>query len=38
MVRATDGLGRTQPMNGNIWWNERGYEWNGVMRVKFRVT
>ena len=38
MVRATDALGRSQPMNGNIWWNERGYEWNGVMRVKFRVT
>jgi len=38
MVRATDALGRTQPMNGNIWWNERGYEWNGIMRVKFRVT
>ncbi|RMH57651.1 MAG: twin-arginine translocation signal domain-containing protein [Deinococcus-Thermus bacterium] len=38
MVRATDALGRTQPLNGNIWWNERGYEWNGVMRVKFTVT
>jgi DMSO/TMAO reductase YedYZ molybdopterin-dependent catalytic subunit len=38
MARATDELGRTQPMNGNVWWNERGYEWNGVMRVKFKVT
>lgn len=38
MARATDALGRTQPLNGNVWWNERGYEWNGVMRVKFRVT
>lgn len=38
MARATDAVGRTQPMNGNIWWNERGYEWNGIMRVKFRVT
>ncbi|MCS7058520.1 MAG: sulfite oxidase [Meiothermus sp.] len=38
MARATDAVGRTQPLNGNIWWNERGYEWNGVMRVKFRVT
>lgn len=38
MARATDAVGRTQPLNGNIWWNERGYEWNGVMRVKFKVT
>lgn len=38
MARATDALGRTQPLNGNVWWNERGYEWNGVMRVKFKVT
>lgn len=38
MVRATDAVGRSQPMNGNIWWNERGYEWNGIMRVKFTVT
>lgn len=38
LARATDEVGRTQPMNGNIWWNERGYEWNGVMRVKFKVT
>lgn len=38
MARATDALGRTQPLNGNVWWNQRGYEWNGVMRVKFRVT
>ncbi len=38
MVRATDAVGRTQPLDGNVWWNERGYEWNGVMRVKFKVT
>ncbi|RDI96737.1 sulfite oxidase [Meiothermus sp. QL-1] len=38
MVRATDAVGRSQPLNGNIWWNERGYEWNGVMRVRFTVT
>ncbi len=38
MARAWDALGRSQPLNGNIAWNERGYEWNGVMRVRFTVT
>ncbi|TBH20622.1 sulfite oxidase [Thermus thermamylovorans] len=38
MVRAVDALGRTQPLDGNLAWNERGYEWNGVMRVKFTVA
>ena len=31
--RATDALGRTQPIDGLIRWNPRGYEWNGVERV-----
>jgi len=30
MSRATDALGRTQPMDGLARWNPRGYEWNGV--------
>lgn len=30
MARATDALGRTQPMDGLARWNPRGYEWNGV--------
>ncbi|UTM59520.1 sulfite oxidase [Photobacterium sp. CCB-ST2H9] len=37
MSRATDALGRTQPIDGLARWNPRGYEWNGVERsaVKF---
>lgn len=31
--RATDALGRTQPMDGLVGWNPRGYEWNGVERT-----
>lgn len=31
--RATDALGRTQPIDGLILWNPRGYEWNGVEKV-----
>ncbi|HRX35647.1 MAG TPA: sulfite oxidase [Aestuariivirga sp.] len=34
MCRATDALGRTQPMDGLARWNPRGYEWNGVDRVE----
>jgi len=33
MSRATDALGRTQPLDGLARWNPRGYEWNGVDRV-----
>jgi sulfite oxidase len=32
--RAIDALGRTQPIDGLTLWNPRGYEWNGVERVK----
>lgn len=38
MARAWDATGRSQPLDGNIAWNERGYEYNGVMRVKFTVA
>lgn len=38
MARAWDAVGRSQPLDGNIAWNERGYEYNGVMRVKFTVA
>jgi sulfite oxidase len=34
MCRATDALGRSQPMDGLTFWNPRGYEWNGVDRVE----
>ena len=37
MSRATDALGRTQPINGLARWNPRGYEWNGVDRVEITV-
>ena len=32
-IAATDGLGRTQPLDGAIFWNPHGYEWNGVDRL-----
>lgn len=32
--RATDALGRTQPLDGLVLWNPRGYEWNGVEKVE----
>jgi sulfite oxidase len=35
--RATDSLGRTQPLDGLVWWNPRGYEWNGADHVKITV-
>jgi DMSO/TMAO reductase YedYZ molybdopterin-dependent catalytic subunit len=34
MCRATDALGRSQPIDGLTRWNPRGYEWNGVDRVE----
>jgi len=37
MCRATDDLGRSQPMDGLTRWNPRGYEWNGVDRVEITV-
>jgi sulfite oxidase len=33
MCAASDALGRTQPTDGLVRWNPRGYEWNGVDRV-----
>lgn len=35
--RATDALGRSQPIDGGIFWNPNGYEWNAVDKVKIRV-
>ena len=34
---ATDALGRTQPIDGLVRWNPRGYEWNGADRVVVTV-
>jgi sulfite oxidase len=37
MCRATDALGRTQPIEGISRWQPRGYEWNGVERLQIDV-
>lgn len=37
LCRATDALGRSQPLDGLTRWNPRGYEWNGVDRVEVMV-
>jgi sulfite oxidase len=35
--RAIDALGRSQPLDGSIFWNPNGYEWTGVFKVKVTV-
>ena len=37
MARATDALGRGQPLDGTIGWNPAGYGWNGVQTVEVQV-
>ena len=36
--RATDALGRSQPLDGTIFWNPNGYEWTGVFKNEVTVT
>jgi sulfite oxidase len=36
--RAIDALGRTQPLDGSIFWNPNGYEWTGVFKVEVTVN
>ena len=36
-ARAVDTAGRTQPLDGSIYWNPSGYEWNGVDKVNVSV-
>jgi len=36
--RAIDALGRTQPLEGSIFWNPNGYEWTGVFKVGVTVN
>ena len=36
-ARATDTLGRSQPLDGRIFWNPNGYEWTGVCKNKVTV-
>jgi sulfite oxidase len=37
-ARATDALGRSQPLDGKIFWNPNGYEWTGVFRNQVTVS
>jgi len=32
--RAIDAFGRTQPLDGSIFWNPNGYEWTGVFKIE----
>lgn len=34
---AADALGRTQPIDGTLFWSPKGYEWNGVDKIKVTV-
>jgi sulfite oxidase len=35
--RAIDRLGRSQPLDGAVYWNPHGYEWNGVEKIPVAV-
>lgn len=35
--RAIDAYGRTQPREGSIAWNPRGYEWAGIEKISVDV-
>ncbi len=37
-VRAIDAQGRTQPLDGNRFWNPKGYAWNGVEQIEVTVV
>lgn len=37
-ARATDALGRSQPLDGTIYWNPNGYEWTGVFKCELAVS
>jgi sulfite oxidase len=37
-ARAVDALGRTQPLDGSVFWNPQGYTWNGVEKIPVSVT
>lgn len=36
--RAIDTLGRTQPLDGSVYWNPNGYEWTGVFKTEVTVN
>jgi sulfite oxidase len=33
-VRAVDAAGRTQPIDGGLFWNPGGYGWNGIEKIQ----
>lgn len=35
--RTVDDLGRSQPLDGSIYWNPNAYEWNGVHKIGVTV-
>lgn len=37
-VRAVDAHGRTQPLDGGLFWNQGGYGWNGIERISFEAV
>ena len=37
-VRAIDAHGRTQPLDGGLFWNQGGYGWNGIERISFQAV
>ena len=36
-ARATDALGRSQPLDAKIYWNPNGYEWTGIFKNEVTV-
>lgn len=36
-ARAIDALGRSQPLDGKIFWNPNGYEWTGIFKNEVTV-
>ena len=36
--RAIDHLGRSQPLDGGVYWNPNGYEWTGVFKTQVTVS
>lgn len=36
-ARAIDGLGRSQPLDGKVFWNPNGYEWTGIFKNEVTV-
>ncbi len=37
-ARAIDALGRSQPLDGSVFWNPNGYEWTGVYKTPVTAT